>query len=119
MNDPMNPVEVESGIREVSNRIGDGVKVCDKRYRAFLAADHAHALAYANAYLKHSGPAHEKRYAAEVATADERTKRDVADASYRYADRTARALENELRALQSVGASVRAMYSVAGTGVGA
>jgi hypothetical protein len=49
----------------------------------------------------------------------QRHERDVADAAHRFADRQARALENELRALQSVGASIRAMYGVAGRGEGA
>lgn len=113
-----NPVTVERNIRTCSDRIAEGVKVCDERYRAFLAADHAYDVAYARAYMSHEGPAHEKRYAAELETRRERETRDVADAAYRYADRHAKALENELRAWQSVGASVRSMYAVAGRGEG-
>lgn len=116
MSEPINPVQVEAGIREAANRIGKGVRVCDERYRAFVAADHALDVAYAQAYLDHDGPAHERKYAAELETKTERAARDVADAAYRYADRQARALEAELRAWQSVGASVRAMFSVAGRG---
>jgi hypothetical protein len=111
-----NPVKVEEGIRDVSNRIAEGVSVCNKRYRAFLDADRDFDAAFARAYLAHEGPAHEKKYAAELATQKERKARDEADAIYRYADRQARALENELRALQSVGASIRSMYQVAGRG---
>jgi hypothetical protein len=114
--DVLNPVDIEKMIRNVSDRISNGVKVCSGRYETYLTADRAFDLAYAYAYMEHQGPAHEKRYAADLATEDERAARDVADAAYRYADRTARALENELRAYQSVGASVRAMYQVAGRG---
>jgi hypothetical protein len=110
MSEPMNPVAVESAIRETSNRIANGVKVCDERYRAFMAADHTYDIAYAKAYLSAEGPAHEKRYVADLDCQEERAARDEADAAYRYADRTAKALVDELRALQSVGASVRAMY---------
>lgn len=117
--EPMNPVAIESSIREVSNRISEGVKVCDERYRAYLEASHRYDVAYAQAFLNADGPAHSKRYAAELRTQVERRDRDVTDAAYRYADRTSRALQDELRALQSVGASIRAMYGVAGTGVGA
>jgi len=46
----------------------------------------------------------------------EREARDVAEAAFKYADRRAKALELELRALQSIGASVRSMYAVAGRG---
>lgn len=112
----INPVTVEQAIRTCSERIAKGVIVCDERYRMWKEADQAYDLAFAHAYLNHDGPSHEKKFGAELATAKERAVRDVADAAYRYADRQARALENELRAWQSVGASLRAMYSVAGVG---
>jgi hypothetical protein len=110
-----NPTDVESSIRTVSNQISQNVLFADQEYRKFLKADHTYDLAYAKAYMSHQGPSHEKRYAAELATERERGDRDVADAAYRYADRQARALENELRSWQSVNASVRAMYSAAGS----
>jgi hypothetical protein len=116
MSAPLNPVEVEAGIRVAADRISKGVRVCDERYRAWLDADRAYDAAYAAAYLEAEGPAHKLRYEAELATQEERRVRDEADAAYRYADRQAKALEAELRAWQSVGASVRAMYSVAGRG---
>jgi hypothetical protein len=118
MTAPINPVEVENNIRIISERIENGVKVCDERYRAFLDADHAYDLAFAHAIVNHTGPGYEKKYAAELATVKERKARDAADAAYRYADRQAKALVEELRAWQSRGASVRAMYGVAGVGVG-
>lgn len=119
MSDVLNPVQIEKSIRDVSNRMAKGVTVCSERYGLFLETDHAHDLAYARAYMAHEGPAHEKKYAATLGTADERAARDAADVAYRHADRTARALEAELRAWQSIGASIRAMYGVAGRGEGA
>ncbi|MDO5500458.1 MAG: hypothetical protein Q4F67_12350 [Propionibacteriaceae bacterium] len=116
MTDVLNPVQIETSIREVANRMAEGVKVCSERYAAFLTADRMYDRAYAREYMAHEGPAHEKRYAAELATGGERQQRDEADAAYRYADRHARALESELRAWQSIGASVRTMYGVAGRG---
>lgn len=113
-----NPVEIEQAIREVSNRIAKGVEVCNERYVKVLETGHAYDVAFAQAYLDHDGPAHEKKYRAELDTQVQRHQRDVADAAYRHADRRAKALENELRALQSVGASIRAMFGTAGTGVG-
>lgn len=118
MSDVLNPVQIEQSIRDVANRMAKGVKVCSDTYGAFLDADHAYDLAYARAYMAHQGAAHEKKYAAVLATEAERDARDAADVEYRYADRTARALEAELRAWQSIGASVRSMYSVAGRGEG-
>lgn len=111
-----NPVTVEGGIREAADRISKGVAVCAERYKAFLQADANYDRAFARAYLQADGPAHERKYAAELATEAERDARDVADAAYRHADRQAKAIEAELRALQSVGASIRAAYQVAGAG---
>ncbi len=110
----INPVDVESAIRATSNRIAEGVMVCDQRYKAFLKADHAYDVAFARAYIAHVGAAHEKKFAAELATVNERKERDLADAAYKYADRQAKALDAELRSWQSIGASVRAMFAGAG-----
>lgn len=112
----MNPVAIEEAIRDCANRIAKGVTVCSNRYSEFLDADRAYDQAFARAYIEADGAAHERKYIAELATADERASRDLADAAYKYADRQAKALEAELRALQSVGASVRGMYQVAGRG---
>lgn len=117
MSDVLNPADVEQSIRELANRISNGVRTVSERYELYLAAEREYDQAFARAYMSHDGPAHEKKYAAELDTAAEREARDVADAAFRYADRTAKALENELRAYQSIGASVRAMYS-APQGVG-
>lgn len=111
-----NPVTVEQNIRACSERIANGVRICNERYAAFLNADREYDAAVARAYLTHEGPAHEKKHVAELATQKERAARDAADAAYRYADRQAKALVEELSAWQSVGASVRAMYGVAGKG---
>ena len=118
MSDILNPLQVESAIRDVANRMATGVKVCSDRYAAFLEADHAYDVAYARAYMAHQGAAHEKKYAAVLACQAERDVRDAADVAYRHADRRAKALDAELRSLQSVGASLRVQYSVAGRGEG-
>lgn len=110
----LNPVDVEAAIRKCADEIATGVRVCSDRYSTFLKTDAAYDQAYARAYMQHSGPAHEKRYAAELATMQERADRDAADVAYKYADRRAKAFELELRAWQSVNASVRSMYNVAG-----
>jgi len=117
--DVLNPVDVETGIRELSTRIAKGVAVVSSAYAAYLLQDRAYDRAFALAYLNAEGPAHERKYVAEVDTNEEREVRDVADVAFRHADRLAKALELELRALQSIGASVRAMYGVAGRGEGA
>lgn len=119
MSDIISPLQVESAIRDVANRMADGVKICSDRYAAFLEADHRFDVAYAKAYMAHQGAAHEKKYVAVLDTQAERDARDAADVAYRHADRRAKALDAELRALQSVGASLRVQYGVAGRGEGA
>lgn len=114
----LNPVDIEQAIRTCSERIANSVRVCSERYRAFLDADREYDQAFAQAYLNADGPQAEKRYSAELATEVQRKERDRADAAFKYADRQAKALELELRAYQSLGASVRSMYAVAGVGVG-
>ncbi|MGC0365052.1 hypothetical protein ABH922_003036 [Rhodococcus sp. 27YEA15] len=114
-----NPVAVEQGIRDCANNIAKGVTICANAYSAYLDADRMYDREYARAYMCHSGPAHEKKYAAEIATGEARAIRDEKDAAYRYSDRQAKALESELRAWQSLGASVRSAYNVAGRGEGA
>ena len=111
----LNPVDIENGIRSCSDRIAASVLECSRRYSAFLDADRAFDQAFARAYLDAEGPQAEKKYAAEVATSKQREARDVADAAYKYADRLAKSIELELRAYQSLGASVRTMYGAVGS----
>jgi len=106
----LNPVQVEQAIKHCADRIARGVRVCSEKYAEKLAAERSYDKAFARAYLHYEGAAHERRYAAELATAEAREERDAADVAYRYAASTARALEDELRALQSVNKSLVSMY---------
>ena len=114
MSDVLNPVQIEQHIRTLATNISRGVSVVSNAEAAARKARHALDLAYARAYMEYGGPAHEKKYAAERATEQERADADVAELAFRHAERTARALTEELRAWQSVGASVRAMYQAPG-----
>lgn len=119
MNDPLNPVEVEAWIRDLSDRISKSVKVCSDRYKDFLTADRDYDRAVAVAMVDYEGPQWKSKAQAEIDTHELRKAKDTADASYRYADRQAKALVEQLRASQSIGASIRQMYGVAGRGEGA
>lgn len=111
MSDVLNPADIEKHIQEISRRIHRGVEVVTAAERDAREQRRLYDLAYAKAYMGHDGPAHEKKFAAEVATTDARSTVDVAEVAFRHAERTARALENELRATQSIGASIRQMYA--------
>ena len=110
------PVQVEKAIHECSDRIAKGVMKADKAYRIFIEADQAYDLAFAEAYLDADGPAHAKKYEAEIATAHQRKVRDEADAAYKLMDRNMKAIQSELDALRSIGTSVRQAYAIAGRG---
>lgn len=112
------PVQIESAIHKVSNEIANSVTVCGAHYETFLTADRVYDYEFARAYLAASGAVNARKYLAEVQTTKQREDRDMADAAYRLADRRSRALQDKLRALQSVGASIRAQYGVSGRGEG-
>lgn len=111
MADVLNPADLERHIQEISRRIHEGVKVVTAAEREAREKRRLYDLDYARAYMAHDGPAHERKYSAEVTTSDQRQAAEIAEVAFRHAERTARALENELRATQSIGASIRAMYA--------
>lgn len=117
MTDVLNPVDIEQAIRACAARIHEGVKVVTERDKIARAAKRDYERAFAQAYLADEGPVHERKYRAELAVKAERDALDVAEVAFKYAVRTGEAIEAELRALQSVGASIRTMYG-APQGVG-
>ena len=119
MGEPWSPVEAEQAIRQHANDIARGVTVVSNAHAAFVQADRVYDLAFARAYMGHDGPAHEKRYQADIDTAVEREARDIADVAYQHARRVAKSLEGQLMAAQSINRSVQSAYSAAGVGEGA
>lgn len=111
-----NPVSVEKAIVDVVDQIAAGIRNASNSYENYLKENHAYELAFAKAYMSYDGPAHAKKYAAELATESERIDRDAADVAYRYVERNNRALEKKLDALRSIGVGVRQAYQEAGRG---
>lgn len=116
MTEPLNPVQIEARLRELSNHIAEGVNVVTERLRVFRQADRVFDEARSRAMLKASGTVAEKEAIVTLETLAEREALDVAEVAYKHADRRAKAYESELRSYQSIGASVRQMYGVAGRG---
>lgn len=110
----LNPVEIETAIGKVTDEIAKGVRiVTDAEYKAATLRreyDRDFAMAYGAA----EGSIPDRKYAAELATYEQRADAENAEIAFRHAQRTARGLERRLDALRSQGASVRAMYDVAG-----
>ena len=111
MSDVLNPVDVERSIRDAADEIARNVRVVSDAERDARHKRVLYDRAFAQAYLAAEGPAHEKKYRAELATGSERDLMEVAELAYRHAERLSKSLEAKLRAFQSVGASIRSMYS--------
>lgn len=118
MSDVLNPADVEHTIRETADEIAKGVRVVSDAEREARRTRVHYDRAFARAYLDAAGPAHEKRYHAEIDTGAERDAMEIADLAYRHAERQSKALEAKLRAFQSVGASIRTMFAGQSSGVG-
>lgn len=114
----LNPVDIELLIRKVSNDIAKGVRVVSTAHKAKLDADRIYDHAFAVAYMAHEGPSHEKKYAAEKNTQQERINRDAAEVAYQHAQRQMRALEGQLSAFQTISKSVQQMFGAASSGRG-
>lgn len=114
MTEVMNPVTIEQQISKVVDEIAKGVRiVTDAEYKA---ADlrREYDRSYAMAYGRAEGSIQDRKFSAELETIDLRGHAENAEIAFRHSQRTARALEKKLDALRSQGASVRAMYDVAG-----
>lgn len=114
MDEPLNPVQIESTMRNLIMRVAKGIQVTSDRYAEFSEADRLFDQAQARAYLEAEGPVKEREAKVELVTAEERERRDVAEVAFRHADRLSKALDLELRAWQSIGSSVRQAYGNAG-----
>lgn len=118
----LNPVEVEEAIRTAADTITEAVNIVTARLDAYRAATRAYDIAYADAWNKAergdgSRPnENERKYAAVIATASQREAMDIAEVSWKYAERRAKAAELTLSAYQTLSKSVNAMYGAAGTG---
>lgn len=117
--EPLNPVLIEQRIRELSNQIARGVKILSAAHSKFLEAERAYDKTFAQRYFMAGGSVEDRKQRAKLESLDARAVRDAAEVEYQFAKSTARSLEEQLRAMQSVGASVRSMYGVAGRGEGA
>lgn len=112
----LNPVVVEQTILDIVQELDDAVPAGRDALADALAAKRAFERAEASAYMRHVGPAHEKKYAAVIATEQQAIDRDAAEVAHRYSATLLRVLEKKLDAFRSLGASVRQAYAEAGRG---
>jgi hypothetical protein len=114
----LNPVQVEMIVRNTANAIGKSVKVVSEAHAKWKTALRIYEHAFAVSYMGHEGPSHEKKYAAEKNTQQERANADVAEVAFKHAERQMKALEIQLSAAQTISKSIQQMYGASGTGRG-
>lgn len=114
--DVHNPAAVEQKIEETKNRIAAGVSIVTAREKEMKDRKRDFDLAYAHAFKRAEGSVKDREYTADIEAMPHRETADNAEIAYKHAERTAKALDRELFAWQSILNSVRAMYNAAGVG---
>lgn len=117
---PLTPVEVERQIREVSERLEQGVEVVHARNRRLKDSERLLKKEKAMVYLEHrsAGMTIKDADAQTVVDTDPaRAERDQAEIEYWYARDLLVQLQNKLSALQTQAAGLRAAYPMAGRGL--
>ena len=117
--EPLNPVQVEHHLRELSNRIAKGVRYVSERLYEFDEKERLYKKAFAIAFTTSDGSVEDRKQHAVLATGDACEARDVAKASLDYAKDLVKSYRDEMSSYQTISAMVRAMYSTAGRGEGA
>lgn len=117
---PLTPVEVESRIRELADRLENSAEVITLRHRTYKDAERALRREYAQLYLQHRQNGMSIKDAemqTRLDTEPAREERDLAEVAHTYARDLALQLAQQLRALQTQSASLRAAYPMAGRGL--
>jgi hypothetical protein len=112
--DVHNPADVEVKIEETKNRIAAGVRIITNREEEARKARREFDFEYALAIGRATGPAVNHKYQATIDTIEWRKIAEGAEIALHHAERTARALEKELFAWQSILNSLRGMLNAAG-----
>ncbi|MDJ1371771.1 hypothetical protein [Gulosibacter molinativorax] len=105
-----NPVEVEQQIIALSNELDNGVGIVSGRQATYEKLQREYDREYAKEYLKADGPQQEKKYRAELETAQLRSDMEIARLAWKHAERQLRSLETRLSAWQSLNKSMTAAY---------
>ena len=111
-----NPASVEKQLWETTEEISRNVLAADEAYREMKRTERVYAHSFEVAYLDAFGPAHEKKYRAGLATAEQLEFKDIAEAAYRLVAAQGAALKVKVEVLRSIGTSVRQAYENAGRG---
>ncbi|MBO0813853.1 MAG: hypothetical protein J2P30_01665 [Actinobacteria bacterium] len=112
----LNPAESERWIREVKNRIARGVKVVTDAEKEVKRLRRDFDDAWAHAMKRAEGPEYLRKAEATIATMPFRARAEDAEIAFKYAERTAKALDKELFAAMAINSNIRSMWTAAGVG---
>jgi hypothetical protein len=110
----LNPAESERWIREVKDRIAKGVRVVTNAEKEMKAKKRDFDLVWAKEMQRADGPEYQRKAAATIETMPHRARAEDAEIAFRYAERTAKALDRELFAAMAVNSNIRSMWTAAG-----
>lgn len=117
---PLSPVVVERQIREVTERLENGVEVVHERHALLKEAErqlkYEKAMVYSG-YRSNGMSIRDAEAKTTIDTDPARQERDEAEVKYQYARDLLRQLENKLSGLQTQAAGLRAAYPMAGRGL--
>jgi len=110
----LNPVDAETAIRNLGNRLSECVKIVTQTEAVYVEKKRVFDIAEAKATLAADGSnAQERAAVVTLAVENERLELDVAFLAFRDAERRMRAIREQLSAAQSLSRSVLTMYGAA------
>lgn len=110
----LNPAETEQWIQHVSTRIAKGVRVITDAEKEMKAKRRVFDRAWAHAMQQAEGPEYLRKAEATIETMQQREDSDDAELAFKYAQRTAAALERELFAAMAINRNIISMWGAAG-----
>lgn len=110
------PAQVEKRLSELDHVLSMGVLELADRHKKYVVLKTELEIANARAYVKYTGPAHQKKYAAIIETEGLRRELAVAEAAYHFAKSQLDVVRDQVSCVQSIGASMRASMQMAGAG---
>lgn len=102
------PADLEQRIAFYTDQINQGVAIISEREGEAKRLQRELDREFARQYLAADGPQTEKRYRAELETAQLRADAEVAQLAFRHAERQMRSLETQLSAWQTIAKSLLA-----------
>lgn len=110
MDEPLNPVQIESTLLRLIERAEKGAIVCAEREQAYYDAQREYEISLEREFLSSDGPIREREAKAKVATEELRAVAEVAKAAHRQSERLHRSVSAAISAYQTISGFVKQAY---------